>query len=180
MEKKEIIRKLKEILSKHEGNTSEGAIYWDFEWVGGKQIPDGMGGYKQIGGESVSAEEAFYKEMTDFISKELDKAREEGRDEGINAVLYPKFRRNENGTLKREGWVENCKISESPRPTGEEDWKKTLTDILQQEVTQEAMAEGNKTPEQEAVDFIEQELSKAREEGCGGYIKLDKLNNKKK
>lgn len=46
-----------------------------------------------------------------------------------------------------------------------EDWKKTLTDILQQEVTQEAMAEGNKTPEQEAVDFIEQELSKAREEG---------------
>ena len=105
------------------------------------------------------------EELEDFISQELDKAREEGRDEGINAVLYPKFRRNENGTLKREGWVENCKISESPRPTGEEDWKKTLTDILQQEVTQEAMAEGNKTPEQEAVDFIEQELSKAREEG---------------
>ena len=75
MEKKEITRKLKEILSKHEGNTSEGAIYWDSEWVGGKQIPDGIGGYKQIGGERVSAEEAFYKEMTDFISQELDKAK---------------------------------------------------------------------------------------------------------
>ena len=52
-----------------------------------------------------------------------------------------------------------------------EDWKKTLTDILQQEVTQEAMAEGNKTPEQEAVDFIEEELSKAREEGYGEGVK---------
>jgi len=52
-----------------------------------------------------------------------------------------------------------------------EDWKKTLTDILQQEVTQEAMAEGNKTPEQEAVDFIEQELSKAREGGRKEVLK---------
>jgi hypothetical protein len=78
MEKKEITRKLKEILSKHEEHTSEGGIYWEYEWVGGKAIPDGMGGYEQIGGEKVSAEEAFYKEMADFISSELDKAREEG------------------------------------------------------------------------------------------------------
>ena len=82
MEKKEITRKLKEILSKHEGNTSEGAIYWDFEWVGGKQIPTGGGGYRQEGGEAVYADKAFYKEMTDFISEELEKARVEGYNEG--------------------------------------------------------------------------------------------------
>lgn len=79
MEKEEIMDKVIEILSKHEEHTSEGGIYWEYEWVGGKQIPDGMGGYEQIGGKRVSAEEAFYKEMTDFISKELDKAREEGK-----------------------------------------------------------------------------------------------------
>jgi hypothetical protein len=79
MEKKEIMDKVIEILSKHGEHTSEGGIYWEYEWVGGKQIPDGIGGYKQIGGERVSAEEAFYKEMTDFISQELDKAREEER-----------------------------------------------------------------------------------------------------
>ena len=81
MEKKEIIRKLKEILSKHEGNTSEGAIYWDFEWVGGKQIPTGGGGYRQEGGKLVYKDKEFYQEMADFISQELSKAREEGREE---------------------------------------------------------------------------------------------------
>ena len=112
MEKEEIMDKVIEILSKHEEHTSEGGIYWEYEWVGGKQIPDGMGGYKQIGGERVSAEEAFYKEMTDFISQELDKAREEGREEGINAVLFPKFKRDKNGTLKREGWVNTSKLKQ--------------------------------------------------------------------
>lgn len=77
MEKKGIIRCVKEILLKHEGNTSEGAIYWDSEWVGGRQIPMGMGGWRQEGGKLVSADKAFYKEMADFISQELDKAREE-------------------------------------------------------------------------------------------------------
>ena len=88
MEKKEIIRKLKEILSKHEGNTSEGAIYWDFEWVGGKQIPTGGGGYRQEGGEAVYADKAFYKEMTDFISEELEKAREEGFEQGYKEAKF--------------------------------------------------------------------------------------------
>lgn len=77
MEKKEITRKLKEILSKHEGNTSEGAIYWDSEWVGGKQIPTGGGGYRQEGGKLVCKDKEFYQEMADFISQELDKARAE-------------------------------------------------------------------------------------------------------
>lgn len=82
MEKKEITRKLKEILSKHEGNTSEGAIYWDSEWVGGKQIPTGGGGYRQKGGKLVCKDKEFYQEMADFISQELDKAREEGYEKG--------------------------------------------------------------------------------------------------
>ena len=86
MEKKEITRKLKEILSKHEGNTSEGAIYWDSEWVGGKQIPTGGGGYRQEGGKLVCKDKEFYQEMADFISKELDKAREEGRMSAMNEL----------------------------------------------------------------------------------------------
>ncbi len=86
MEKKEIIRKLKEILSKHEGNTSEGAIYWDFEWVGGKQIPTGGGGYRQEGGKLVYKDKEFYQEMADFISQELSKAREEGRRELVKEI----------------------------------------------------------------------------------------------
>ena len=88
MEKEEIMDKVIEILSKHEEHTSEGGIYWEYEWVGGKAIPDGMGGYEQIGGEKVSAEEAFYKEMADFISSELDKAREEGRMSVIQELLF--------------------------------------------------------------------------------------------
>lgn len=79
MEKKEIVKRVEEILLKHEGNTSEGSIYWDFEWVGGKQIPTGGGGYRQEGGECVYADKAFYEEMANFISQELDKAREEGK-----------------------------------------------------------------------------------------------------
>lgn len=75
MERKEIIKRVKKILSKHEENTSEGAIYWDFEWVGGKEIPTGRGGYIQEGGECVSSDKAFYEEMADFISQELDKAK---------------------------------------------------------------------------------------------------------
>ena len=78
MEKKEIVKRVEEILLKHEGNTSEGSIYWDFEWVGGKQIPTGGGGYRQEGGECVYADKAFYEEMANFISQELDRAREEG------------------------------------------------------------------------------------------------------
>lgn len=96
MEKKEIIDKVIEILSKHEEHTSEEGIYWEYEWVGGKQIPDDMGGYKQVGGERVSAEEAFYKEMTDFISQELDKAREEGRREGGKGMLEGFLKHLEN------------------------------------------------------------------------------------
>lgn len=90
MEKKGIIRCVKEILLKHEGNTSEGAIYWDSEWVGGRQIPMGMGGWRQEGGKLVSADKAFYKEMADFISQELDKAREEGRREVYEAIVFDK------------------------------------------------------------------------------------------
>lgn len=81
MERKEIRERVEKILLKHEENTSEGSIYWDFEWVGGKRIPTGGGGYRQEGGEAVYADKAFYEEMTDFISQELDKAREEGREE---------------------------------------------------------------------------------------------------
>ena len=75
MERKEIIKRVKKILSKHEENTSEGAIYWNFEWVGGKEIPTGRGGYIQEGGERVYSDKAFYEEMADFISEELDKAK---------------------------------------------------------------------------------------------------------
>ena len=75
MERKEIIKRVKKILSKHEENTSEGAIYWNFEWVGGKEIPTGRGGYRLEGGECVYSDKAFYEEMADFISQELDKAK---------------------------------------------------------------------------------------------------------
>ena len=47
-----------------------------------------------------------------WLQQELDKAREEGRDEGINAVLYPKLKRDKNGTLKREGWVDTSKFKQ--------------------------------------------------------------------
>ena len=83
MERKEIRERVEKILLKHEENTSEGSIYWDFEWVGGKRIPTGGGGYRQEGGEAVYADKAFYEEMTDFISEELDKAREEGFKDGM-------------------------------------------------------------------------------------------------
>ena len=88
MERKEIRERVEKILLKHEENTSEGSIYWDFEWVGGKQIPDGGGGYRQEGGEAVYADKAFYEEMTDFISQELDKAREEGRVEERDRIFW--------------------------------------------------------------------------------------------
>ena len=88
MERKEIIKRVKKILSKHEENTSEGAIYWNFEWVGGKEIPTGRGGYIQEGGERVYSDKAFYEEMADFISQELDKAREEGRREVYEAIVF--------------------------------------------------------------------------------------------
>ena len=48
----------------------------------------------------------------EFIQQELSKAREEGREEGINAVLFPKFKRDKNGTLKREGWVDTSKLED--------------------------------------------------------------------
>lgn len=40
-----------------------------------------------------------------------------------------------------------------------------IVKILEQDVPQEALAEGNPTPEQEAIALIKQELEKAREEG---------------
>jgi len=42
-----------------------------------------------------------------------------------------------------------------------------IVKILEQDVPQEALAEGNPTPEQEAIALIKQELDKAREEGKG-------------
>ena len=39
-----------------------------------------------------------------------------------------------------------------------------IVKILEQDVPQEALAEGNPTPEQEAIALIKQELDKAREE----------------
>ena len=90
MKRKEIIKRVKKILLKHEENTSEGAIYWNFEWVGGKEIPTGRGGYIQEGGECVSSDKAFYEEMADFISQELDKAREEGKGRKLQGWECPK------------------------------------------------------------------------------------------
>jgi len=55
---------------------------------------------------------AMGNEIEVLISQELDKAREEGREEGINAVLFPKFKRDKNGTLKREGWVDTSKLED--------------------------------------------------------------------
>lgn len=78
MERKEIIKRVKKILLKHEENTSEGAIYWNLEWVGVKEIPISWGGYRLYrleGGECVCSDKAFYEEMADFISQELDKAK---------------------------------------------------------------------------------------------------------
>lgn len=40
-----------------------------------------------------------------------------------------------------------------------------IVKILEQDVPQEALAEGNPTPEQEAIALIKQELDRAREEG---------------
>ena len=100
MEKKEIIRKLKEILSKHEGNTSEGAIYWDSEWVGGKQIPTGGGGYRQEGGKLVCKDKEFYQEMADFISQELDKARREYFSMGMEYFSLI----DDSNIYQKKGW----------------------------------------------------------------------------
>lgn len=44
-----------------------------------------------------------------------------------------------------------------------------IVKILEQDVPQEALAEGNPTPEQEAIALIKQELDKAREEGRREY-----------
>ena len=46
-----------------------------------------------------------------------------------------------------------------------------IVKILEQDVPQEALAEGNPTPEQEAIALIKQELDKAREEGKKEYLK---------
>ena len=53
------------------------------------------------------------EELERFVQQELEKAREEGREEGINAVLFPKFKRDKNGTLKREGWVNTSKLKDN-------------------------------------------------------------------
>jgi hypothetical protein len=50
------------------------------------------------------------EKLSDFMIEELDKAREEGIKEGVNSVLYPKFKREKNGTIKREGWVDTSKL----------------------------------------------------------------------
>jgi len=46
-----------------------------------------------------------------------------------------------------------------------------IVKILEQDVPQEALAEGNPTPEQEAIALIQQELDKAREEGYENGVK---------
>jgi len=46
-----------------------------------------------------------------------------------------------------------------------------IVKILEQDVPQEALAEGNPTPEQEAIALIKQELDKAREEGRIEYAR---------
>lgn len=56
----------------------------------------------------------------ELIEELEQKAREEGRDEGINAVLYPKLKRDKNGTLKREGWVDTSKLTRRTKMEKEE------------------------------------------------------------
>ena len=49
------------------------------------------------------------QEVRDMASNiELDKAREEG----INSVLFPKFKREKNGTIKQDGWVNTFKFKD--------------------------------------------------------------------
>ena len=111
MEKKEIRERVEKILLKHEENTSEGSIYWDFEWVGGKRIPTGGGGYRQEGGEAVYADKAFYEEMTDFISQELDKAREEERERTVNIIEGMKYK-GDTEKFKHIKITHDCKTVE--------------------------------------------------------------------
>ena len=49
-----------------------------------------------------------------------------------------------------------------------------IVKILEQDVPQEALAEGNPTPEQEAIALIKQELDKAREEGIAFGRQMEK------
>lgn len=44
------------------------------------------------------------------------------------------------------------------------DLRTILTEILNEDIPQEALAEGNKTPIDNAVDFMEQEIEKVRRE----------------
>ena len=65
-------------------------------------------------GDSYGIDVSFlHKMISEYVDQELDKAREEGREEGINAVLFPKFKRDKNGTLKREGWVNTSKLKDN-------------------------------------------------------------------
>ncbi len=48
------------------------------------------------------------EDIYNFVEKELDKAREEGRD----SVLFPKFKREKNGTIKQDGWVNTFKFKD--------------------------------------------------------------------
>ena len=61
---------------------------------------------------SEDQETMIMDKLVDFISEELDKAREEGYEEGMKAILYPKLKRDKNGTIKREGWVDTSKFKE--------------------------------------------------------------------
>jgi hypothetical protein len=54
----------------------------------------------------------LYEGMSEIIEQELSKAREEGYEEGMKAILYPKLKRDKNGTIKREGWVNTSKLNE--------------------------------------------------------------------
>lgn len=86
IEKIKIREGVEEIVSNHEGNTSEGAIYWEEKWVGGKKVPTNYGGYKTVGGKEVSAGEAFYKELVQFIVSEKGKSYKRGYQEGLEVA----------------------------------------------------------------------------------------------
>lgn len=52
------------------------------------------------------------EDVEEILNSEISKAREEGYEEGMRAVLYPKLKRDKNGTIKREGWVDTSKLKE--------------------------------------------------------------------
>lgn len=69
MKNKELKERVKEIVNRWGQYTSEGGIYWENYYP-----------------ETSDPEEKMAKEIVDLISKEIDEAREEGREE-----VYKKF-----------------------------------------------------------------------------------------